>query len=68
MAEQRLINSVGGIDSGNLLNAVNPIGSARQGLLSNPGFGSISNIGVPNLLGTTAGGVLGATAGVLHNK
>jgi RHS repeat-associated protein len=39
VAEQTLIDSVGGIGDSNLLNAVNPIGAARHGLLTTPGYG-----------------------------
>ncbi len=64
VAEQRLINSVGGIRNGSLLNKVNPIGTGRQGALETPGLGDISRIALPNLLGNTGGGILGGSIGL----
>jgi RHS repeat-associated protein len=63
VAEQSLINSVGGIDNGSLLNALNPIGPKRAAFMTTPGYGDITSVAVPNLLGDGAGAAVGGGIG-----
>jgi len=67
VAEQALIDSVGGIGQGNLLNSLNPIGAARQGLKSISGYGEIEKIAVPNFLGNGGGAGVGGVIGGATN-
>jgi hypothetical protein len=68
VAEQNLIDAIGGIENGSLLNALNPIGASRQGLLATPGYGEITGAAVPNLLGKGGAGAFGAATGAAANK
>jgi hypothetical protein len=63
VAEQRVIEALGGIGNAPLRNALNPIGQARQDLLAVPGLGDITGAAVPNLLGSSGGAALGGAIG-----
>jgi len=47
VAEQFALNNMGGVGSNGVLNLVNPVGTARQGLLSTPGLGVVESIATP---------------------
>jgi hypothetical protein len=68
VAEQKLIDAVGGIADSNLLNARNPIGLARQGLLTTPGLGEITDVAVPNLIGREGAAVFGTAVGASESS
>ncbi|MCK9609542.1 MAG: hypothetical protein M0R33_24195 [Methylomonas sp.] len=47
VAEQLTLNNMGGINALGVLNAINPIGAARIGLLNNSRLGTITSIATP---------------------
>jgi len=64
VAEQFTLNSMGGVGGNGVLNLINPIGTARVGLLSS-GLGNVTSIATPAqsiLNPVIAGAVTGATA------
>jgi uncharacterized protein RhaS with RHS repeats len=47
VAEQFTLNNMGGVGESGVLNLKNPIGAARQGLLSNSNLGNVTSIATP---------------------
>jgi RHS repeat-associated protein len=68
VAEQNLIDAVGGIGDSNLLNARNPIGAARQNLLTTPGLGEITDVAVPNLVERRGAAAFGTAVGASESS
>ena len=65
VAEQGVLNAMGGKRAPGVLNAVNPIGTARQGMMNNPALG---NIGTVYAKGTPLGEVAIGAAAALNNN
>lgn len=63
VAEQFTLNSMGGTSATGVLNIRNPIGLARNGLLSKPGLGVVESIATPapSLLNPIAAGTIGGS-------
>ncbi|MFC5768916.1 RHS repeat-associated core domain-containing protein, partial [Thauera sinica] len=71
VAEQLTLNNMGGVNATGVLNVVNPIGSARSGLLNNPTLGNITSIATPaqsiwNPI--SAGSITGASANLYPSQ